>query len=71
MAAGGPQPFAGGSLKNLTLSPAASDLGFADMVVQQVQNTMQEKKKADGVDDDPLSPAVSTLFGKGMLLGNS
>lgn len=73
--AGGPQPFQGG-LKNATLSPAATDLGFADGLVQQVQDAMANNKKkqdknAPDAETDMLSPAVMTLYGKGPISGGA
>lgn len=45
MAIGGPQPFAAaGDNKNFPLSPAASDLGLGDSLVQQMQDADEERK---------------------------
>lgn len=50
----GPQPLAG---KNIALSPAASDLGLGDQLVQQLQDQDAErKKKLMGAQQQAQSP---------------
>jgi hypothetical protein len=71
--AGGPQPYAG---KNALLSPAATDLGFADKLVQQVQdvianNQKKPDKNAPDAETDMLTPAVISLYGKGPISGSA
>lgn len=73
--AGGPQPFSGG-IKNIGLSPAATQLGLADALVQQVQdvianNKKQQDKNAPDAETDMLSPAVISLYGKGPISGSA
>lgn len=58
--------------KNLGLSPAVSDLGLGDQLVQQMQDlTAERRKKMDPTQDamaqsgaSMMSPAVMALLGK-------
>ena len=65
----GPQPYAK-SAKNILLSPATNDLGFADSLKSQVEDTMDQAKRttaqaAAGPPITPgISPAVLKLFGQ-------
>lgn len=65
------------SAKNMTLSPAATDLGLGDMLKVQADNVSEELKKKKlqqmsaaktGPLGDPLagSPAAMSLFGGGL-----
>lgn len=57
------------SSKNLSLSPAASDLGLGDSVAQQLQDQLAERKKklslqTGGIPGaSPFSSSVTDLLG--------
>ena len=61
------------SQKNLSLSPAVSDLGLGDNLTQQLQNKLEEerKKKQGQMTPDAqqngmvMNPAVLSIFGTG------
>jgi hypothetical protein len=68
------------SATNLSLSPAAHDLGLGDMVRQQLQDDLDERKKKllaskgapGGNTQQALNPATLSLFaGGGMGAGGS
>lgn len=66
--------------KNLSLSPAAQELGMGDMVRQQLQDSLDERKKKllaskgapGGNSPSALNPATLSLFsGGGMGAGGT
>lgn len=54
------------SAKNLMLSPAATDLGMGDQLKQQVEDTVESRRKKTlkqvGVTDMGMSAAGQSLF---------
>jgi hypothetical protein len=60
------------NVKNLPISPAASDLGLGDQLIQQIQDDDEERKKrllaqanqaaGQGPGSLAMSPAVASLM---------
>lgn len=53
------------STKNLSVSPGVSDLGYGDMLKQQVDDADEERKKKllqSRAGSNPLGPATLSLF---------
>lgn len=53
------------STKNLSVSPGVSDLGYSDMLEQQVKDAEDERKKkllSQRAGQNPLGPATLSLF---------
>lgn len=61
-----PNPMTARSGKNFALSPAAADLGLGDLVTQQLQADLDNRKKAKQQSGfgDILSPAALSIFGR-------